>query len=183
MAKVPVPERIIWLDLEMTGLDANADLILEVAAISTDWNFSELGTYEGVIKNDPMALETRFATNGAFWDLHPETKNGLIAQNEAGKSLEQIEDELLQFIDAHFAPGQTVLLGGNSVHMDRRFITAYWPRLDARLYYRMLDVSAWKVVFEGKYGKKFAKPEVHRALEDIRGSIMELQYYLGKMSV
>jgi len=53
--------------------------------------------------------------------------------------------------------------------------------LSKRLHYRMLDVSAWKVVFEGKYGKKFAKPEDHRALEDIRGSIMELKYYLKKV--
>jgi len=74
-------------------------------------------------------------------------------------------------------------LGGNSIHMDRRFIINEWARLDARLNYRMLDVSAFKVVFEGKYGKKFAKPEAHRALEDIRGSIMELKYYLGKVKV
>ena len=55
------------------------------------------------------------------------------------------------------------------------------PLLSKKLHYRMLDVSAWKVVFEGKYGKKFAKPEDHRALEDIRGSIMELKYYLKKV--
>jgi len=55
--------------------------------------------------------------------------------------------------------------------------------LDAILNYRMLDVSAFKVVFEGKYRKKFSKPEAHRALEDIRGSIMELKYYLGKVKV
>jgi oligoribonuclease len=55
------------------------------------------------------------------------------------------------------------------------------PRFDARLHYRMLDVSAWKVVFEGKYKKKFSKPDAHRALDDIRGSIIELQYYLAKL--
>ncbi len=181
MAKNALPEKIIWLDLEMTGLDANADLILEVAAIITDWEFKELGTYEGVIRNDETMLENRLEANGAFWSLHPETRAGLKAQNMGGKPLLQIEDEIIAFIDAHFTSEQTVLLGGNSIHIDRRFITAHWPRLDARLYYRMLDVTAWKVVMESKYHKKFAKPEVHRALEDIRGSIQELQYYLGKV--
>ncbi len=181
MSKSALPERIIWLDLEMTGLDANADLILEVAAIITDWNFTELGTYEGIVQNDEAALESRLETNGAFWNLHPKTRSGLTEQNGTGEKLEQIEDELLAFIGAHFTTEQTVLLGGNSIHIDRRFITAYWPRLDSRLYYRMLDVTAWKVVMESKYGKRFTKPEVHRALEDIRGSIQELQYYLGKV--
>lgn len=181
MPKNALPERILWLDLEMTGLDANADLILEVAAIITDWDFKELGTYEGTVKNDIQMLEKRFEANGDFWNLHPKTRAGLLEQNASGKPLEQIEDELLAFIGEHFTSEQTVLLGGNSIHIDRRFITAQWPRLDAQLYYRMLDVTAWKVVMEAKYGKKFAKPEVHRALEDIRGSIQELQYYLGKV--
>lgn len=183
MPKHALPVRIIWLDLEMTGLDASADLILEVAAIITDWDFKELGTYEGVVKNDPSALESRFGANGAFWNLHEKTRAGLMQQNETGKPLEQIEDELLAFVDAHFTSEQTVLLGGNSIHIDRRFITAYWPRLDTRLYYRMLDVTAWKVVMESKYKKGFVKPENHRALEDIRGSIQELQYYLGKVKI
>jgi len=74
-----------------------------------------------------------------------------------------------------------VLLAGNSVHIDRQFIKSNWPKFDVFLHYRMLDVSAWKVVFEGKYGKKFAKPDAHRALDDIRGSIIELQYYLAKL--
>jgi len=181
MSKSAIPERIIWLDLEMTGLDASADLILEVAAIITNWNFTELGTYEGIVRNDEVALDSRLEANSAFWNLHPKTRSGLTEQNNIGKNLEQIEDEVLAFIDEHFTSGKTVLLGGNSIHIDRRFITAYWPRLDARLYYRMLDVTAWKVVMESKYGKRFTKPEVHRALEDIRGSIQELQYYLGKV--
>ena len=65
--------------------------------------------------------------------------------------------------------------------MDRWFIIEKWPKVDARLHYRMLDVSAWKVVFEGKFKDKFAKPNVHRANDDIRGSIAELQYYLAKL--
>jgi oligoribonuclease len=173
--------KILWVDLEMTGLDADNDLILEVAAIATDWDFTELATYQGIVKNEDMTLEERLSANSVFWDANPDSKNGLLAQNKDGKDLAEVEDDLLAFIDENFEADMPVLLGGNSIHMDRRFIVAQWPRVDARLHYRMLDVSAWKVVFEGKYKKKFAKPQDHRALEDIRGSIMELQYYLGKV--
>ena len=173
--------KILWVDLEMTGLDANADLILEVAAIATDWKFAELATYEGIVKGEELTLQERLRANAVFWDANPAARDGLLAQNDSGKDLLAIEDELLAFIDAHFDADVPVLLGGNSIHMDRRFITAQWPRLDARLHYRMLDVSAWKVVFNGKFKKVFAKPEEHRALGDIRGSIQELQYYLGKV--
>jgi oligoribonuclease len=175
------PARILWLDLEMTGLDASSDLILEVAAIATDWDFTEVGTYEGIIKNEQAALQERFVINGAFWAAHEQVRDGLQRQNGEGKGIKEVEEELLDFIDKYFKPETPVLLGGNSIHMDRRFVLANWPRLDARLHYRMLDVSAWKVVFENKYRKRFAKPEAHRALEDIRGSIKELQYYLDKV--
>ena len=93
----------------------------------------------------------------------------------------KIENEIIAFLDKNFKAGIPILLCGNSIHMDRRFIVAQWPKFDARLNYRMLDVSSWKVVFDGKYKIKFAKPDAHRALDDIRGSIAELQYYLAKI--
>ena len=172
------PERILWLDLEMTGLSAENDLILEAAAIVTDWNFTEIATYEGIIKSDSKQLLERLTLNASFWDANPTTRDNLLMQNPGGKDLFEIEDEILAFIDEHFKPGLPVLLAGNSIHMDRRFIVAKWPRFDARLHYRMLDVSAWKVVFDAKFKKSFNKPDEHRALSDIRGSILELQYYL-----
>lgn len=174
---------LLWLDLEMTGLDVESDLILEVATIATDWNFKEIATYEGIVKNEDMTLDERIAANSVFWEANPESKSGLLAQNNQGKDLLKVEEELLAFIDTHFDTNTPVLLAGNSIHFDRRFITSQWPSLEKRLHYRMLDVSAWKVVFEGKLNKKFAKPEAHRALSDIRGSIAELQYYLGKVQV
>lgn len=118
---------------------------------------------------------------GDFWKKFPEVKTALQAQNETAKPVSVVEDELLAFMDEQFGPDELVLLAGNSIHQDRKFIDAEWPRLAARLHYRMLDVSAWKVVFDGKYKKRFAKPEAHRALDDIRGSIEELQYYLAKI--
>ncbi len=174
--------RILWIDLEMTGLDPIEDRILEVAAIVTDWKFNELATYEGVVKVGPRLVERRMKVGKDFWDANPEARDGLINQNlEKGRSGRTIENELLAFIDEHFEAGLPVLLAGNSIHQDRRFIANEWHRLDARLHYRMLDVSAWKVVFEAKYKRRFTKPEEHRALGDIRGSIMELQYYLKKV--
>lgn len=176
-------KKILWIDLEMTGLDPIEDRILEIAAIVTDWNFKELGTYEAAVKVGPRLMEKRMVKGPSkdFWLKFPEVYTALVKQNaEKGRSGRTIENELLAFIEKHFDKDVLVLLGGNSVHMDRRFIINEWKRLDARLNYRMLDVSAFKVVFEGKYGKKFSKPEAHRALEDIRGSIMELKYYLGK---
>ncbi len=177
------PTRILWVDLEMTGLDPVQDEIVEVAAIMTDWNFTELATYESAIKHDPAKLKRLLDRNHEFWDENPVARTGLETQNAKGKPLETVENELLHFCDEWGNGDEKILLGGNSIHQDRRFITQWWPQLDAQLHYRMLDVSAWKVVFEGKFHKKFAKPEEHRALGDIRGSIDELKYYLKKVKV
>lgn len=172
--------KILWMDLEMTGLDPIADHILEVAVIATDWNFKEIAVYEAAVKVGPRLVERRMKVGKDFWDKNSDVRDQLVLQNKTAKSGRIVENELLAFIQEHFDE-KPVLLGGNSIHQDRRFIVNEWGRLDARLHYRMLDVSAWKVVFEGKFRKKFAKPEEHRALGDIRGSIQELQYYLGKI--
>lgn len=172
------------MDLEMTGLDPVLDRILEVAAIVTDWDFNELDTYEAAVKVGPGLVEKRMYTGPSkdFWEQYPVVRDVLIRQNdEYGRSGKKVEDGLIALIDKHFDDDRPVLLAGNSIHMDRRFIIAEWPRLDKRLNYRMLDVSAFKVVFEGKFKKKFSKPEEHRAIDDVRGSIQELKYYLGKM--
>lgn len=179
MKKAFKPERILWVDLEMTGLDPVEDRILEVGAIITDWDFKEIARYEAVKKVGPTLMKQRMV--GEFWDEFSDVRDALMAQNADGKNGRTVENELLAFIDEHIGTEGKVLLAGNSIHQDRRFITNEWHRLDARLHYRMLDVSAWKVVFEGKFHKKFAKPEAHRAIDDIRGSIEELQYYLKKV--
>lgn len=176
--------RLLWIDLEMTGLDPVEDRILEVAAIVTDWDLKEIATYEAAVLVGPRLMEKRMLKGpaAAFWNSVPHVRDALIAQNKAiGRSARTVENELLAFIGEHFEKGTPVLLAGNSIHQDRKFIEREWVRLNALLHYRMLDVSAWKVVFEGKFGKKFAKREAHRALDDIRGSIEELQYYLRKM--
>jgi len=171
--------KLLWMDLEMTGLDPKNDRILEVAVIATDWDFREIASYSAVKKVGPKLMRERMV--GSFWEAFPDVRDQLQAQNADGKSGRIVENQLLEFIDQHFDTDKPVLLAGNSIHQDRKFIDNEWRRLSQRLHYRMLDVSAWKVVFEAKYKKKFAKPEAHRALEDIRGSIEELQYYLKKV--
>jgi oligoribonuclease len=170
---------IFWVDLEMTGLRAEDDLILEVASIITDWNFKEIDSYQGIVKHQKDELVNRMSENAAFWDKNQVSRDALIKQNDSGKDLYVIEKELLNFIDKNFKPDAKIVLAGNSVHMDRRFISKYWPALENKLYYRMLDVSALKLVFENKFNKHFSKPDNHRALDDIRGSIEELNYYIG----
>lgn len=174
---------LLWCDLEMTGLDERNDLILEIAMITTDWDFNEIATYEGVIKHDDSLLQQKLAANALFWDANPLARDGLIGQNSKGKTLTEIEDEIMEFVGKHFGSGEKILLAGNSIHIDRRFIAVQMSAFDKKLHYRMLDVSAWKVVFEGKFKKRFTKPEEHRALGDIRGSIQELQYYLKKIKL
>ncbi len=148
--------KLLWVDLEMTGLDPKEDRILEVAAIVTDWQMNEIATYTAVKKVGPNLMKTRMV--GEFWDKFPKVRDALVAQNSEGKNGRTVENELLEFIDEHFAADDRVLLAGNSIHQDRKFIENEWGRIDARLHYRMLDVSAWKVVFEGRYKKRFAKP-------------------------
>lgn len=177
-------KNLLWVDLEMTGLDPVEDRILEVAAIVTDWKYNEIATYEAAVLVGPKLVERRMLKGPAtaFWQTIPETRDALIEQNRTkGRSARTVESELLAFIDDHFVETSPVVLAGNSIHQDRKFIDSEWPRLSKRLHYRMLDVSAWKLVFEHTYGKKFAKREAHRALDDIRGSIEELQYYLKKV--
>lgn len=169
--------RLLWIDLEMTGLDPMKDRIIEVGVIVTDWNFNELAVFETVI-HQPARVMAKMDE----WNTTQHGKSGLTERVKESRISEKMaEAEIISIVKEHFPKDVPVLLAGNSIHMDRRFIIKRWPKLDALLHYRMLDVSAWKVLFESKLGKKFAKPEAHRALEDIRGSIQELQYYLSKM--
>lgn len=166
--------KLLWVDLEMTGLEPAKDKILEVAAIATDMDLNELGRFEAVVRVEPELIKKRMV--GEFWDEHPESRDGLTKQNEKGKPVAEVERALIEFLDEKF--GDEIYLAGNSIHQDRKFIEREMPELNRRLHYRMLDVSAWKIYFEQALDKKFLKKDEHRALSDIEGSIEELKWYL-----
>ena len=166
--------KLLWVDLEMTGLDPKKDKILEVAAIATNIKLEEIATYEAVVKVSDKLMKSRMV--GEFWEKNKTSRDALFAQNENGKPIQEVENELIEFIKKNF--GKEVYLAGNSIHQDRKFIEREMPELNKLLHYRMLDVSAWKIYFENALNKKFTKPENHRAMDDINGSIEELKWYL-----
>ena len=166
--------KLLWMDLEMTGLEPDKDKILEVAAIATDMQLNEIARYEAVVKVDEEFMKSRMV--GDFWEKNSKSRDALIAQNETGKPVKEVEKELLDFINKNCS--KELYLAGNSIHQDRKFIEREMPELNKLLHYRMLDVSSWKIYFENAKHKKFTKPENHRALDDINGSIEELKWYL-----
>lgn len=166
--------KLLWIDLEMTGLDPTKDKILEVAAIATDMDLNEIAHFEAVTKVDEKLIKSRMV--GDFWEKNKESREALMAQNASGRPVSEVEKELISFIKKNF--GKTIYLSGNSIHQDRKFIENEMPELNKLLHYRMLDVSAWKIYFENALNKRFVKPDHHRALDDIQGSIEELKWYL-----
>lgn len=175
--KNAVPTKLLWVDLEMTGLEAAQDVILEVAAEITDFDFKTLASYEAMVRQPREVVVERMQKN-TWWADFPANRDEFIAKLEQGKPSEQVEQELIRLVQEHFG-NEPAVLAGNSIHNDRKFIAAWWPALDLKLHYRMLDVSAWKVFMQGKYGVTFEKKEVHRAFDDIQASIAELQHYLS----
>ena len=160
----------------MTGLDPTKDVILEVAAEVTDFDFKTVGSYEARIKHKREVVADRMQKN-TWWKDYPENRDDFVNHLDEGLSLGEVEKQLIAFVEAHFGT-EPAILGGNSIHNDRNFIKQWWPALDLKLHYRMLDVTTLKIVLQGKYGVEFEKKEIHRAFDDIQASIAELQYCL-----
>lgn len=167
------------MDLEMTGLDVERDVILEVAAEVTDFDFKTLASYEARVAQ-PRELVVERMQKNIWWKDYPENRDDFLDKLDSGKPSSQVEQELIALVEQHFG-SEPAVLAGNSIHNDRNFIRRWWPNLDLKLHYRMLDVSSFKVLMQGKYGLEFEKREVHRAFDDIQASIAELQDYLGRL--
>jgi oligoribonuclease len=165
--------KLLWVDLEMTGLDVNEHVIIEVAAEVTDWSFQTIASYEAVIHQPDDVLE-----RANPWARDQHAKSGLTERvRSEGKSEPQVTREFSEFIRTQFG-SEPAVLAGNSIHNDRLFIKKWWPEVDQLLHYRMLDVSSWKLVMQGKYNVQFDKNDTHRALDDIQASRAELQFYI-----
>jgi len=174
--KHALPTKLLWVDLEMTGLDTDKDVILEIALEVTDFNFKTLASYEARVQH-PRELVVERMRKNVWWKDFPDNRDDFVNKLDQGKPLHQVESELIELLKAEFG-NEPAILAGNSIHNDRNFIKRWWPEFDMKLHYRMLDVSALKVFMQGKYGVEFEKKEVHRAFDDIQASIAELQYYL-----
>ena len=171
--------KLFWIDMEMSGLDVNKEVIIEVAAIVTDLNFRELDFYEAVVKQPQKYLDNMDA-----WNKEHHAKSGLTAKIPNGMEPETVEANLIELVRKHFPdPRNRPVLAGNSIHQDRLFIDKYFTRLSPLLHYRMLDVTSWKIIFREKLGFEYRKQNSHRALDDVRESIQELQAYANFIQI
>ncbi|MBA2308830.1 MAG: oligoribonuclease [Pseudonocardiales bacterium] len=171
-------DRLVWVDCEMTGLDLDKDVLIEIAALVTDGELNVLG--EGV---DLVVHADDAALDGMIDIVHRmHEKSGLTdAVRTSTVTVEQAEKLVLDYVRKWVPEARTAPLAGNSIATDRAFITKYMPALDAHLHYRMVDVSSIKELCRRWYPRVFfAKPDkglAHRALADIQESLRELEYY------
>ncbi|XP_065169820.1 oligoribonuclease, mitochondrial-like [Atheta coriaria] len=169
--------RIVWVDLEMTGLDIERDTILEIACIITDSKLNIVAEGPNLIINTPE--DKLNAMNE--WCINQHGKTGLTeAAKNSSISLQQAEDNIMDFVQSHVMKSHSPL-AGNSVYMDRLFLKKYMPKLDDYLHYRIIDTSTVKELcrrWNKEMYKTAPKKEYsHRALNDIRESISELKFY------
>ena len=175
-------EHLVWIDCEMTGLDARNDALIEVACLVTDADLNVLG--EGVsvvIKPSAEALE---GMSDFVRDMH--SASGLLPLLEDGLDMETAQAQVLEYVREHVPAGKAPL-AGNTVGMDRIFLERDMPQLVEHLHYRVVDVSSIKELARRWYPRVFfnapAKTGGHRALGDIQDSIRELQYYRSTVFV
>jgi oligoribonuclease len=169
---------LFWVDLEMTGLDENVDHILEVAIIVTDLDLKPLEQYHRVVYQPREIVE---GMND--WCKKTHGESGLTAAIPNGTPLAEVENDVLALIKRHYPDDHRVVLVGNSVGNDKRFIDKYMPRVAKRLHYRLIDVSSLKEIFREKYELSFQKKNAHRAIDDILESIGELGFYLSFVKI
>jgi oligoribonuclease len=168
--------RLIWLDMEMTGLDPEKERIIEVAVVVTepDLTFVAEGPVMVVHQSDALldAMDK--------WNTSTHGKSGLIEKVKASALTEaEVEQTLLTFLAQHVPAGKSPMCG-NTIGQDRRFMVRYMPRLEAFFHYRNLDVSTLKELarrWKPEVYKGFDKKSRHEALADIYESIDELKYY------
>ena len=168
-------DRLVWIDLEMTGLDPDENTIIEIATIVTESDLSIVA--EGPSFAIDVGKEELAKMDN--WNVKHHTENGLLDRIESeGVSMQNAERQTLEFLKEHCSPNQSPLCG-NTIGQDRRFLRRYMLDLHGFFHYRSVDVTSIKILARSWYPEvgKWRKNSGHRALDDIKGSIEELAYY------
>eukprot|EP00762_Andalucia_godoyi_P001069 ANDGO_01936.mRNA.1 putative oligoribonuclease len=166
---------IVWVDCEMSGLDVETCRLLEVAVVLTDGDLNILGTVDSIVIH--QSDDVLDGMND--WCIKHHGESGLTRKvRDSVVSERDAEKIILDLVSQHCERGEAVL-GGNTVHMDRRFLARYMPSLDQYLHYRIIDVSSVKEIAKRWFPQLpvFPKQCKHRAMDDIFESIAELKYY------
>ena len=172
----PDPLNLVWIDLEMTGLDTTSDLIIEIATLVTSPDLRILGEGPSLVIGQPREVLDQMDE----WNQEHHSSSGLLAEvSRSSVTCAEAETRTLEFLKQYAVPGKSPMCG-NSVCQDRRFLAREMPRLEAFFHYRNLDVSTlkelairWKPEMTGKISKQSA----HRAMDDVYSSIEELKLY------
>lgn len=176
------PSNLIWVDLEMTGLDPTKDHIIEMATIVTDSDLNIIA--EGPVFAIHQSNELLDGMDE--WNTKQHNSSGLVARVQESVITEQMaEKATLEFLKKYVTEGKSPMCG-NSIWQDRRFLTRYMPELEKFFHYRMIDVSTLKELalrWAPKIYNGLQKESRHLALDDIRDSINELRYYREKFLV
>lgn len=169
---------LVWMDLEMTGLDPATEVIVEIATLVTDDELNVVAEGPDLVINQPESV--LLAMDPFVVEMH--TKSGLLAAVRASTvTLAQAGTATLEFIKQHVTEPRTIPLCGNSIGTDRRFLAKYLPEIENYLHYRSVDVSTIKELVKRWHpGIEISRPTksgAHRALDDVRESIRELKFY------
>lgn len=171
-----MPANLVWIDLEMTGLDPERDAIIEIATLITDSDLNLIAEGPELAVSQPESLLAGMDE----WNQTHHAASGLLDRVRASKvSNAEAQAQTLEFISQHVEPN-TAPLCGNSVYQDRRFLTRYMSDLEEYLHYRLIDVSTLKelaIRWAPEVMNGFSKENAHTALSDIRESVAELRHY------
>jgi oligoribonuclease len=173
---------LVWIDMEMTGLEPERERVIEIATILTDGQLTEIAVGPELVLHQAddvlAAMDEWNTTHHGASGLTQRVRESAITDADA-------DAQTVAFINAHVSAKDRPVLAGNSIHQDRRFIRRYMPALEKRLHYRMVDVSTVKELARRWYPQVAArqpqKRDTHRALDDIRESIEELRFYRSQV--
>ncbi|MFW5966449.1 MAG: oligoribonuclease [Persicimonas sp.] len=169
-------DNLVWIDLEMSGLDPESDVILEIATIVTGPSLKIIAEGPNLVIHQPESVIEAMDE----WNTTHHGESGLIEKvRESDLSVGEVEKQTLEFVQ-NYTEEESAPLCGNTITQDRRFLYRYMPQLSSWLHYRNVDVSSIKELVARWYPEEMhapTKPSEHRALDDIRGSIEELRWY------